>query len=49
MDDGQQVKTGGVTLCTDSFKPEEIGILRKVLQDNFGLLTSIHKKKCSKS
>ena len=45
MDDGQQVKTGGVTLCTDSYKPEEISILRKVLQDNFGLLTSIHKKK----
>lgn len=45
MDDGQHVKAGGVTLCTDSYKPEEISLLRKVLQVNFGLLTSIHKKK----
>lgn len=44
-DDGQQVKSGGVTLCTDCYKPEEISILRKVLQENFGLITSIHKKK----
>jgi hypothetical protein len=45
MGDGQQVKTGGVTLCTDSYKPEEVSLLRKVLQENFGLLTNIHKKK----
>lgn len=45
MDDGQQVKTGGVTLCTDNYKPEEVSTLRKVLQDNFGLLTSIHTKR----
>lgn len=27
MDDGQQVKKGGVTLCTDSYNSEEISIL----------------------
>ena len=26
MDDGQQVKRGGVTLCTDSFDLEEVNI-----------------------
>jgi hypothetical protein len=45
MDDGQQVKRGGVTLCTDSYNSEEIGILRKALNDNFNLITSIHNKK----
>lgn len=49
MDDGQQVKRGGVTLCTDSYKPEEISILRKVLLENFNLITSIHKKKILKN
>jgi hypothetical protein len=28
MDDGQQVKRGGVTLCTDSFNSKEVNILR---------------------
>lgn len=45
MDDGQQVKKGGVTLCTDSYSSEEIGFLRKALDRNFNLITSIHKKK----
>jgi hypothetical protein len=45
MDDGQQVKNGGVTLCTDSFNSKEIGVLREVLRTNFNLITSIHKKK----
>ena len=44
MDDGQQVKRGGVTLCTDSFNSEEIDILRKALTANFNLITSIHNK-----
>lgn len=47
MDDGQQVKKGGVTLCTDSYNSEEIGFLRKALETNFNLITSIHKKKNS--
>jgi len=45
MDDGQQVKTGGVTLCTDSFKHEEIEMLRDVLASKFDLKTTIHLKK----
>ena len=44
MDDGQQVKRGGVTLCTDSYKSEEISILRQALEINFNLITSVHKK-----
>jgi hypothetical protein len=44
MVDGQQVKRGGVTLCTDSFKSDEILILREALKTNFNLETSIHKK-----
>lgn len=45
MDDGQQVKRGGVTLCSDSFKSGEINILREALKNNFNLETSIHNKK----
>jgi hypothetical protein len=47
MDDGQQVKKGGLTLtlCTDSFNSEEISLLRKALENNFNLITSIHTKK----
>ena len=45
MDDGQQVKNGGVTLCTDSYNSEEIGILRQALKTNFNLITTIHKKR----
>jgi hypothetical protein len=44
MDDGQQVKRGGVTLCTDSYKSEEVDTLRKALKTNFNLITSIHTK-----
>ena len=45
MDDGQQVKKGGVTLCTDSFDLEEVKILQEALKTNFNLETNIHKKK----
>lgn len=45
VDDGQQVKRGGVTLCTDSFKIDEINILREALKKIFNLETSIHTKK----
>jgi hypothetical protein len=45
MDDGQRVKRGGVTLCTDSFNTDEISILREALKNNFNLETSIHSKK----
>ena len=45
MDDGQQVKRGGVTLCTDSFNYYEIGLLRQALLDKFNISSSIHNKK----
>ena len=47
MDDGQQVKRGGVTLCTDSFNSEEVGFLRESLKSNFNLITTIHNKNSS--
>jgi hypothetical protein len=51
MDDGQKVKKkrGGVVLCTDSFKSEEVITLRKALELNFNLITSVHKKKSNSS
>ena len=45
QDDGQQVKKGGLTLCTDSYNSNEINILREALKKNFNLETSIHNKK----
>ena len=45
MDDGQRVKRGGVTLCTDSYNSTEVNILRDALKNNFNLDTSIHNKK----
>src|SRR5919198_293578 len=47
MDDGQQVKRGGLTLCTDSYNSNEINILREALKQNFNLETTIHNKKGS--
>lgn len=45
MDDGHRVKRGGITLCTDNYKSDEINILREALKNNFNLDTSIHRKK----
>lgn len=45
MDDGQQVKRGGVTLCSDSFNSDQVHSLRDLLFQNFNMITSIHKKK----
>lgn len=45
MDDGQKVKRGGVTLCTDSFQLDEVESLRSLLAQNFDMVTTIHKKK----
>ena len=45
MDDGQKVKRGGVTLCTDSFQLDEVESLRSLLAQNFDMFTTIHKKK----
>jgi LAGLIDADG DNA endonuclease family len=45
MDDGQEVKNGGVTLCTDSFTFEEVDLLKAALESKFNILTTIHNKK----
>jgi LAGLIDADG DNA endonuclease family len=45
MDDGQQVKRGGVTLCTDSFNSSEVNLLRETLANKFNIISSIHNKK----
>lgn len=44
-DDGQLVKRGGVTLCTDSYTLEEVNLLIKILDNKFNLKCSIHNKK----
>lgn len=44
MDDGQAVKRGGVTLCTDNFTLEEVHTMISVLQSKFGLKCTIHTK-----
>lgn len=44
-DDGQQVKKGGITLCTDNYSLAEVEILIKALSDRYNLECSIHKKK----
>lgn len=45
MEDGPQVKRGGVTLCTDSYDEDEVNILKEALKEKFNLETSIHNKK----
>ena len=44
-DDGQQVKRGGVTLCTDNYTLAEVEVLIKALSNRYNLKCSIHKKK----
>lgn len=43
-DDGQLVKRGGITLCTDSYTLSEVELLIKILENKFNLKCSIHKK-----
>ena len=43
-DDGQTVKRGGITLCTDSFTALEIQLLRDALLSNFGFSTTLHRQ-----
>lgn len=45
MDDGQQVKNGGVTLCTDNYASDEVSLLKNALETKFEISTSIHNKK----
>lgn len=43
--DGQLVKDGGITLCTDSYTKQEVDILLDALVFNFNAKCSIHNKK----
>jgi len=44
QDDGQHVKRGGVTLCTDNYTENEVLILKSVLESKYKLQCSIHNK-----
>lgn len=44
-DDGQLVKNGGLTLCTDNYTLDEVKILIETLSNNFSAECSIHNKK----
>lgn len=48
MDDGQAVKRGGVTLCTDNFTLAEVLTMIDVLQSKYGLMCTIHNKNVAK-
>lgn len=42
--DGQYVKRGGLTLCTDGFTLAEINLLTEVLETKYGFKCTLHKK-----
>jgi LAGLIDADG DNA endonuclease family len=44
-DDGQHVKNGGVTLCTDNYTLSEVELLIKALYNRYNIECSIHRKK----
>jgi len=44
MDDGQYVKNGGLTLCTDNFTADEVLQLKSILESKYGLICTLHKK-----
>lgn len=44
MDDGQEVKRGGITLCTDNFSYGEVLVLKSVLETKYKFACTIHKK-----
>ena len=44
-DDGQLVKRGGITLCTDSYTLPEVELLIQILENKYKLKCTIHIKK----
>jgi hypothetical protein len=44
MDDGQYVKRGGLTLCTDSYSYDEVLLLKSILENKYDLSCTIHNK-----
>jgi hypothetical protein len=48
MDDGQHVKNGGITLCTDNYNLLEVNTIIKALSSRYNLDCTIHNKKGGK-
>lgn len=48
MDDGQHVKNGGITLCTDNYNLLEVNTIIKALLSRYNLNCTIHNKKGKK-
>ena len=48
QDDGQHVKRGGITLCTDNYSYDEVLILKLILEDKYKLQCTIHNKNIAK-
>jgi hypothetical protein len=44
-DDGQLVKNGGITLCTDNYTLDEVNLMIKALTNKYDLKCTIHLKK----
>ena len=44
-DDGQLVKNGGITLCTDNYTLTEVELLIKALVNKYNIKCTIHNKK----
>lgn len=44
-DDGQLVKKGGITLCTDNYTLDEVELLIRALVNRYNLKCTIHNKK----
>lgn len=47
IDDGQYVKRGGITLCTDNYRFKDVFHLLLLLEMKYGLICSIHTKNYS--
>lgn len=48
-DDGQYVKNGGVTLCTDNFSTSEVFLLKYLLEDKYQLSCTIDNRNLEKA
>nr|QBM31613.1 hypothetical protein [Arthrobotrys musiformis] len=48
QNDGQHVKNGGVTLCTDNYTYDDVQLLKSVLENKYKLKCTIHNKNPNK-
>lgn len=44
-DDGQYVKNGAITLCTDNYTLQEVNFIIEALANQYNLKCTIHYKK----